>query len=104
MICLQVLEVASRNDAFRQAGFGVTMTVGVQDLPDVDGLMALVRDFNQFSEDNDPYGERDFGSLVWHGNKVFWKIDYYDQALGAWEDPTSPNCQRILTVMLADEY
>jgi hypothetical protein len=66
--------------------------------------MAAVRDYKKFNEDNDPYGERDFGSLVWFGEKVFWKIDYYNQALHAWEDPTSPTCQRVLTIMCADEY
>lgn len=104
MTCSQLLDVASRNDAFRRAGFGTTVTTGIQDLPDIDGLMGAVRDFNRFTEDNDPYGEHDFGGLMWHGSKVFWKIDYFNQALGAWEDPTSPKCQRVLTVMLADEY
>lgn len=104
MTCSQVLEVASINDRFRRSGFGVTMTRGIQDLPDLDGLMAAIRDFDVFNESNDPYGERDFGSLEWFGEKVYWKIDYYNQALRAWEDPTSPSCQRVLTVMLAEEY
>lgn len=102
--CMKVLDVSSANDTFRRAGFGVTMTLGVQDLPDVDGLLAAVRDFNLFNGDNDPYGEHDFGSVTWHGSKVFWKIDYYDQALQAWADPVSKECKRVLTVMLAEEY
>jgi hypothetical protein len=102
--CMKVLDVASKNDAFRRSGFGVTVTTGIQNLPDVDGLMAAIRDHDTFNEDNDPYGEHDFGSLSWHGSKVFWKIDYYNQALGAWEDPESERCRRVMTVMLADEY
>jgi hypothetical protein len=43
-------------------------------------------------------------SFFWHGQKVFWKIDYYDQALQWWCDPLSPYCRAILTVMLACEY
>jgi len=102
--CLKVLDAAQANDKFRSAGFGVTMTSGIQDLPDVEGLLGAIRDYSSFTEDNDPYGEHDFGSLVWHGEKVFWKIDYYNQVLGAWEDPSSTRCRRVLTVMLADEY
>lgn len=104
MNCVQTLDVASRNDRFRKSGFGVTITSGIQDLPDIDGLMAAIRDFDTFTEDNDPYGEHDFGSLIWHNEKVFWKIDYYNQTLSAWEDPASDKCQRVMTVMLAEEY
>jgi maltoporin len=104
MNCVQTLDVAAKNDGFRRMGFGVMMTSGARDLPDPDGLMAAVRDYDRFTNDNDPYGEHDFGSLVWQRERVFWKIDYYDQALGHWQDPTSPECQRVLTIMLAEEY
>jgi hypothetical protein len=104
MTCSQVLEVASVNDAFRRSGFGVTLTRGIQELPDLDGLMSAIRDFNRFNEDNDPYGERDFGSIDWYGEKVLWKIDYYNDKLTCFEDPTSPTCQRVLTVMCSYEY
>lgn len=101
---MKVLDVASKNDSFRRSGFGVIMTSGIQDLPDIDGLMAAIRDYDRFTEDNDPHGEHDFGSLSWFGSIVYWKIDYYNRVMGAWEDPTSQNCNRVMTVMLADEY
>jgi hypothetical protein len=44
--CMKVLELASRNDAFRRSGFGITMTAGIQNLPDIDGLMAVIRDYD----------------------------------------------------------
>ena len=97
-------EVAKINDTFRQAGFGVVVTPGVQVLEDLSGLLNKVRRFSQFTESNDPYGEHDFGTIVWLGQKVFWKIDYYDQSLRYGEDPLSPKCRRVLTVMLASEY
>jgi hypothetical protein len=100
----QASKIAELNDAFRRSGFGMTITVGVQGLEDVAGLLQEVRVFDAFTEDNDPYGEHDFGSIVWQGEKVFWKIDYYDQRLEYGEEPLSPNCRRILTVMLASEY
>ena len=71
---------------------------------DLIGLSQAVEDFNSFTEDNDPYGEHDFGSLVFESQKEFWKIDYYDQDLRGWCDPLSANCRRILTVMLPSEY
>jgi hypothetical protein len=69
-------------------------------------IMAKVRNFDDFSNDNDPYGEADFGAFDYEGNKIFWKIDYYDNSLEAGsENPADPEktC-RVLTVMLASEY
>lgn len=60
--------------------------------------------FDRFTPDNDPYGEHDFGTIDWQEEKIFWKIDYYDQALTFAEDPLSPACCRILTMMLSSEY
>lgn len=97
-------EIAHKNDVFRKLGFGVTMTCGAADLPDIIGLMQKIRDFNIFTEDNDPYGEHDMGKIEWHGEKVFWKIDYYNNELNCFEDPLSPTCKRVMTVMLAEEY
>lgn len=99
-----ISKVAELNDEFRRHGFGVTITRGVQALEDVTGLLREVREFNDFSEANDPHHEHDFGSIVWGDATVLWKIDYYDQALRGWEDPKSRQCRRVLTVMLASEY
>jgi hypothetical protein len=98
------VEIAKINDAFRRSGFGITVTPGVQVLEDLPGLIDEVRRFNEFSEENDPYGEHDFGTVHWYGEKVFWKIDYYDQKLEYGEEPLSPDCRRVMTVMLASEY
>jgi hypothetical protein len=100
----QATQVAALNDAFRRAGQGVTITPGVQELPDLFGLLEEVRQFDKWIADNDPYGEHDFGQFSWGDEKIFWKIDYYDPGLRYWEDPLSPKCQRIMTVMLASEY
>lgn len=71
-------------------------------------ILNRVRSFDEFTEDNDPYGEHDFGSIDVAGvGKVFWKIDYYaDQTCryGS-EDPADPDRTfRVLTTMLAEEY
>ncbi len=98
------------NDAFRRtfSGGNVVMTAGVDALPDMVKAEALKRaaTFDDFSEDNDPHGEHDFGAFELCGRKFFWKIDYYDAGLkfGS-EDPSDPaQTTRILTVMLASEY
>ena len=65
-----------------------------------------VATFDDFSADNDPHGEHDFGSFDLAGDKFFWKIDYYDPTLefGS-DDPADPSkTTRVLTLMLAAEY
>jgi hypothetical protein len=98
-------QIAALNDRFRGMAIDVVVTPGViHGFADVIELLKAVERFETFTEDNDPHGEHDFGSLEWEGEKVFWKIDYYDQELRAWCDPLSPKCRRIMTVMLASEY
>ena len=98
------------NDAFRSTfrGGKVMMTSGVDELPDCVKAEALVQvaKFSEFTADNDPHGEHDFGSFRLVGRKFFWKIDYYDKELqfGS-DDPSDPErTMRVLTLMLADEY
>jgi len=100
--------IKALNDAARTSftGCRVLITRGVQALLRLDGLMELVRNYDSFSADNDPYGENDFGSLQYAGQTVFWKFDYYDLDLHmASPDATDPAVTtRVLTIMLAEEY
>jgi Protein of unknown function (DUF3768) len=64
-------------------------------------------DFADFTADNDPYGEHDFGSFEVAGETFFWKIDYYDRKSMEYgsEDPADPTMTtRVLTIMFAGEY
>jgi hypothetical protein len=97
-------EIAFKNDVFRRRGHKFMITDEVQYLPDVCGLITAVQHYKDFTPSNDPYEEHDFGQLLWHGKKIFWKIDYYDALMQRWEDPISPRCNRVLTIMLASEY
>ena len=99
-------EIARLNDGARDNAVRYIATRGILSLdPEViSKIYNSVQNFKDFTEDNDPYGEHDFGSLTVAGNKVFWKIDYYNQELSGWCDPLSPDCRRILTIMLAEEY
>jgi hypothetical protein len=116
-------KIAELNDRFRKATgssdpVGISlgkkvMTSGIRDL----GLIATVEiaervaAFDSFTKDNDPHGEHDFGSFDQDGNRIFWKIDYYDRSsfgtgrdMGS-EDPSDPAMTlRVLTIMLAAEY
>lgn len=98
------------NDNFRCTFTGghVVMTLGVSDLPlDTRARIILaVQSFNQFTQDNDPHGEHDFGSFEIGGETYFFKLDYYalDMQGGA-EDPADPEkTARVLTIMRAEEY
>ena len=114
-VCLQstqerTAKIARLNDQLRrgQTPGQVFVTEGILNLGEsaaVD-MLSQVRDYDDFTKANDPHGERDFGAFRYRGDKVFWKIDYYDPELkfGS-EDPADPaqTC-RVLTVMLAREY
>jgi len=97
-------EIAKLNDMFRKSFKDTVMTPGVMYLDDVLGLAGIVQNFVDFTEDNDPYHEHDFGSFDWKGSRIFWKIDYLDQSLKYGEDPLSEKCRRVMTIMLASEY
>ena len=42
-------------------------------------LVKKIRCFNDFTKENDPYNEHDFGSFYYKGEQIYWKIDYYDK-------------------------
>ena len=103
--------IADLNDKFRKSlvtGGRTYMTAGVNAKGAEFVAKALVQviAFDDFNADNDPHREHDFGSFELEGEKLFWKIDYFDLAaeFGS-EDPTDPKkTLRVLTVMLAEEY
>jgi hypothetical protein len=98
------------NDNFRTTFIGgrVVMTQGVSEMPmDTKACILLaVQSFKEFSADNDPHGEHDFGSFELAGETYFFKVDYYSPDLkGGSEDPADPEkTTRVLTIMRADEY
>ena len=85
------------NDAFRRAPsqYGkLVITCGISSLPFDQRLaiIAKVMSFDEFSPDNDPNGEHDFGCFDFDDERIFWKIDYYDSdcEYGS-EDPADPS-------------
>lgn len=107
--------IASQNDRFRRGDPAlpgrIVMTSGIRNLldevgKDVNSVINVVQAFDTFTEDNDPYGEHDFGKFNFEGRSCFWKIDLYDvnYTYGS-EAPADPEMtRRVLTIMLASEY
>jgi len=92
---VDVTAIRQLNDELRQTLRGgiVTMTPGVMALGELRQLEVLkaVARFDRFDADNDPHGEHDLGSLDVGGERVLWKIDYFDRALTNHSpDPTDP--------------
>lgn len=103
--------IAKLNDLCRKS-MGITcrlvQTIGICSLSQEEQseIREKVEMYDDFTPDNNPYGERDFGAFIHNGNKIFWKIDYYDVNL-KWgsENPEDPRKTiRVLTIMLAEEY
>ena len=104
-------KIRELNDRLRTtffAGGMVCETPGFRSLTpeEQSTIREKIETFNDFTEDNDPHGEHDFGIVKHNGHKVFWKIDYYDHdTKEGSEDPSDPlKTLRLLTIMLADEY
>ena len=111
--------IAAQNDQFRKtwgADFTVpgrvVMTRGVADLGYAEQaqIMQAVQGFSDFSEDNDPYGEHDFGvfSIQSQGKplKLYWKIDLYgpDYQHGSETRHDPSETRRVLTILFPSEY
>ena len=102
--------IAQLNDRLRQTFWGgkVMTTPGVNELPEElqAALFRSVAEYDDFTPDNDPHGERNFGCITIAGEKFFCKISYFDARLeyGS-EDRANPEMTtRVLTIMRADEY
>ena len=106
----QAEAIRELNDKFRRSLTGGTLmlTAGIVALgADAQArIIAAVQAFDAFTPDNDPYGEHDFGNVEVDGEKIFFKFDYFDLNHAKHsDDPADPSkTERVLTIMLADEY
>lgn len=98
------------NDTFRTtfAGGQVMLTRGILALGGEaqHEILRKVRGFDGFDAANDPYGEHDFGSFDHAGQRIAFKIDYFDRSLtyGS-ENPADASATlRVLTIMLLEEW
>jgi hypothetical protein len=103
--------IAELNDRFRKGDRSLGRHMASEIVNALDpyeqlALTHLVREFNDFNEGNDPYGEHDFGTVEFQGEKWLFKIDYYDTEFeyGS-DDPSNPaETQRLMTILHSSEY
>ena len=102
--------IRTLNDELRKnlIGGGAVMTPGIAALGSeaIDRIVKTIAVYDDFCHANDPWEEHDFGCFEAEGQKIFFKIDYYDKTLTYHSpDPGDPSVtERIITIMLADEY
>ena len=95
------------NDQLRckAAGGRVLITRGIEALG-ADGVLQVltaVSRFDDFTEDNDPWGEHDCAILTVDGRRIIFKIDLYEEP-DVKDSNGEPAVTRVLTIMLAEEY
>jgi hypothetical protein len=103
-------KIRELNDRLRQTGEG-GQVVATQGICALDASIQIdiankIKTFNEFTPDNDPYKEHDFGMVEVAGIRCFWKIDYHDENTTMHSpDKSDPEVtNRVMTIMLADEY
>jgi hypothetical protein len=106
----QTAQIRALNDKLRQTfttGVAV-ITPGIAALgaEAVSRIVKTVSVYDDFCQANDPHEEHDFGVFEAAGQKIFFKIDYYDNSLSRLSpDPSDPTVtKRVITIMLAEEY
>jgi len=72
----------------------LVITKGVQELGAYP-ILKKVKDYNEFTKDNDPEGHHNFGCFTYKNKKIFWTIVDHGGHEG---------CNLELTVLLADEW
>jgi hypothetical protein len=102
--------IRALNDDLRQYLLGgvAVITPGVAALGQaaVERIVKTIAVYDDFCHANDPHEEHDFGSFQADGQTIFFKIDYYDKNLTYHSpDPSDPAVtERVITILLADEY
>ena len=106
----QSVKIRDLNDNLRRSFSGgkIMLTAGIDNLPqDIQAsIFKAIQKFDDFSEDCDPYGTHEFGSVEVDSTKVWFKIDTYDLNLEYHSpdaaDPTVT--KRVMTILLPEEY
>src|SRR6478609_7506751 len=99
--------IRALNDELRQHLIGglAVITPGVAALGQeaVERIVKTIAVFDDFSHENDPHEEHDFGSFTAEGQTLFFKIDLYEEP-DVKNANGEPVVTRVLTIMLANEY
>ena len=112
---VKVARIRALNDAFRKSPWAgpkalgrtvVTAGIDAHGPAFVLKVLNAVAGFDTFNAANDPHSEHDFGALEVDGEKIFFKLDYYNkECTSGSEDPSDPakTC-RVMTLLLSSEY
>jgi hypothetical protein len=109
MTTSKVEQIRTLNDRLRQnLGTGVgtaVITTGVAALGDetVARIVKTIAVYDDFCQENDPYEEHDFGAFEADGQVIFFKIDLYEEP-NVKDANGEPVVNRVMTIMLAEEY
>lgn len=111
---LEIKHIAEQNDYFRQqppenGTFGkwvCTASIHAEGPDFVFACFRAVCAYDDFTEDNDPFGSHEMGFMEVRGKKVWWKIDFYNPTYEAGsENPSSLNdTRRVLTILFPSDY
>lgn len=105
---MTIEELAKQNDLLRTTFLESLGKVVWTDTLDQSGFkeaaFTKVREFTEFTQENDPHGEHDFGAFEIENRKFFWKIDYYDLKYEFGADPLAEPHRKALTIMHAEDY
>jgi Protein of unknown function (DUF3768) len=101
----KIEQIRALNDAVRQnLTVGTAfITAGVAALGVEARIVKTIAVFDDFCHANDPHEEHDFGSFEVDGQTIFFKIDLYEEP-GVKSANGKPIVNRVLTIMLAEEY
>ena len=66
-------------------------------------IVKTIAVYDDFCHANDPHEEHDFGSFEVDGQTIFFKIDLYEEP-DVKNANGEPFVNRVLTIMLAEEY
>jgi hypothetical protein len=107
MTTTQTDRIRALNDRLRQnlnEGTAV-MTNGLAALgaEAVARIVKTITVYDDFCHANDPHEEHDFGAFEAEGQVIFFKIDLYEEP-DVKDSNGEPVVNRVLTIMLADEY
>ena len=104
---IKAARIRELNDQLRCKAIGgrIVITRGIEALGSAGAarVLAAVARFDDFTEDNDPWGEHDCAVLTLEGRRIIFKIDLYEDPEVKGADGKSITT-RVLTIMLAEEY
>lgn len=103
------MKIMERNDNLRKSLRSdhqnkVVLTSSVYQSDDKEKILELVRTFDDFNKDNDPYKEHDFGMVMFNKQTYYFKFDYYDLNMEYGVDPHTDEYILVLTIMHSSEY